>query len=243
MNFDKMLEYQKMDQELLSLENALKRSDEAKRYMQAVTRRNEAGNSYNKLNAEAGELLNAYAPLKSKLEALKDEIDDFDGILDDVQDIAEAEHYLKIVGNIADQLATLEKEASRLANRIEEVSRMAKKFWEQGVAAQKEVRIFKAEYDKKLAELQPRADEIKAALNSLIKEIDPSFMKAYMFLREAKKLPAFVEYSANPKNPMYGYCPRCTMALPNDAKSKLKNPGDYAECPDCRRILFIPEDK
>jgi len=33
------------------------------------------------------------------------------------------------------------------------------------------------------------------------------------------------------------------MDLPNDTKSKLRNVGDYAECPNCRRILYVADEQ
>ena len=36
---------------------------------------------------------------------------------------------------------------------------------------------------------------------------------------------------------------RCFMDVPNDTKSKLRNVGDYAECPNCRRILYVADEQ
>lgn len=63
-------------------------------------------------------------------------------------------------------------------------------------------------------------------------------MNAYLALRTAKKMPAFVAYDKTK-----GVCGRCFMDLPNDTKSKLRNVGDYAECPNCRRILYVADEQ
>lgn len=238
MNFDKLLEYQSLDAELMKLDAEVKRSDEAKRYAQAVARRNEASEKYTKLTQDANDLLGAFSVIKKKLDGLKEELDGFDGILDDVQDSQEAEHYLKLVNAISVQLAAVEKEATQIASKIDKVASEASKVWEQGVQAQREVKTVKVDYERKVATLQPEADRLKAKLSEIAKEVPPQFLKTYAAIKAAKKLPAFVAY---PNGNNYGYCSRCSVELASDTKAKLKNPGDYAECPDCRRILFIPE--
>ena len=66
-------------------------------------------------------------------------------------------------------------------------------------------------------------------------------MKKYKALRDAKRLPAFIAYDTDPKGYWYGCCAGCRQELSGAVKGKLKNPGDYAECSDCGRILYIPE--
>lgn len=96
----------------------------------------------------------------------------------------------------------------------------------------------KADYDNLVRKLQPRVVEIKSQLNALKAEIPENIMNAYLALRTAKKMPAFVAYDKTK-----GVCGRCFMDVPNDTKSKLRNVGDYAECPNCRRILYVADEQ
>ena len=93
-----------------------------------------------------------------------------------------------------------------------------------------------AAYNAATSEVKPRVTELQKKLTELRGKIPAEFMEAYLSLRAAKKTPAFVVY-----DPKSGTCGRCFMEVAGDTKSKLKNPGDYAECPNCRRILYIPE--
>ncbi|UKI14526.1 MAG: hypothetical protein L6V85_00195 [Clostridiales bacterium] len=54
----------------------------------------------------------------------------------------------------------------------------------------------------------------------------------YKRCRAARKLPAFVEYAGD------GSC-YCGMNLPNDCIGKLKEDGDFVECPNCGRIVIL----
>ena len=103
MKFDKILQYQKIDQELMALENEVAKSDERQKLAVAKSRLESATEMIGKLKAEASDLLAGYAAMKGKIDALKEELDEFDGILEDVQDANEADHYLKMVASIADK--------------------------------------------------------------------------------------------------------------------------------------------
>lgn len=238
MNIDKILEYQKIDQELIMLENEVVKSKERQNLAVAKSRLEAATETVGKLKNDAQELLVGYASMKEKIDALKAELDEFDGILDDVQDATEADHYLKMVANIAEKINALEKEANLTSSKIDQVNDNYKKTWDVGVKASDVYKVAKAEYDAFVKNLQPQVVEIKTKLNALKSEIPEKLMNAYLALRAQKKMPAFVPYdSAN------AICGRCRMGVDNDTKSKLRNAGDVAECPNCRRILYVAEEK
>ncbi len=238
MKFDTILEYQKIDQELMELENEVAKSEERKKLVVAKSRLEGATDMIGKLKNEAGELLGSYASMKEKIDALKAELDEFDGILEDVQDVNEADHYLKMVSAIAEKINALEKEASSSASKIDQVNDGYKKTWDQGVKATDAYKVAKAEYDALVKNLQPKVVEIKTKLNELKSQIPSDIMATYLALRNAKKMPAFVKYDS-----VNCICGRCRMEVDNDTKSKLRNPGDYAECPNCRRILFVADEQ
>ena len=87
MKFDKILQYQKVDQELLALETEVAKSEARQKYVIAKNKLDGATETIKNLKTEASELLNGYSTMKEKIDALKEELDEFDGILDDVQDV------------------------------------------------------------------------------------------------------------------------------------------------------------
>ena len=119
MKFDKMLQYQKIDQELLALEADVTKSKERQEYVIAKNKLDSATATIGNLKTEAGELLKGYTSMREKIDELKEELDGFDGILDDVQDVGEAEHYMKLVSAIAEKIVALEKEASATSSMID----------------------------------------------------------------------------------------------------------------------------
>lgn len=237
MKLDKILKYQAVDQELMNIENAISKSDEFQRFGMYKIKVAQAQDAIAKLQKEAMEVMRSYGAIKDKLDELKSQLDDFDGIIEGVQDLTEADHYLKIVMGLDDKIAALEKEAIADASRLEQIVENYKKTWEQGVHINEQYKKAKVALDAQLKSHQPEVEKLKAEMESLKKDIPEKVMNAYMSLRSAKKTPPLVAFDANSNR-----CGRCFMEVPNDTKAKLRNPGDVAECPNCRRILYIPEE-
>ena len=235
MKFDTILEYQRVDQELIALETEALSSKERSALLGAKKNLDTATSTVGKLSAEAGEIIATYAKLEEKIKALKTKLDEFDGIIDGVEDANEAEYYLKQVEAIANEIVALEKEASKEVSRIDGVTGEYTKTWDAGTKASEAYKQAKLAYDKFMADLQPKANAVKAQLDALQKEIPEELLARYKALRDPKRMPVFVEYDASKK-----ICGRCRMEMSNDIIEKLRQSGDYAECPNCRRINFIP---
>ena len=235
MKFDTILEYQRVDQELIALEVEATSSKERTNLLSAKKNLDTATATVGKLSAEAGELIANYAKLQDKVNALKTKLDEFDGIIEGVEDASEADYYLKQIEAIASDIIALEKEATKEMNRIDGINNDYKKTWEAGTKASEVFKQAKVAYDKFMAELQPKANAVKARLDALQMEIPEELFNRYKALRDPKRMPVFVEYDASKK-----ICGRCRMEMSNDIVEKLRQSGDFAECPNCRRINYIP---
>ncbi|MBR4800965.1 MAG: hypothetical protein IK048_04795 [Clostridia bacterium] len=238
MNFKKILEYQRIDQEILALENEVYKSKERTNLATAKTNIAKSTEIINKLKDEATTLLASYNSVQEKIDELKAELDEYEGVLDGVQDIAETDYHIKKVSAIVDRISALEKEVALGSKRIDEINDKYKKTWDQGVKDTVFFKTAKADYDKLVEDYRPQVVEKVNARDALKGDIPEKILELYASLRAAKKMPAFVPYDQKSS----GCCPRCGMEVANDTLAKLKNPGDYAECPNCRRILFIPEN-
>mgnify|MGYP001778151755 CR=1 FL=1 len=237
MKFDTILEYQDLDRELLSVENEVAKSPERAAFVNAKAKLEAATAAVGKLSHEAAELLAGYGRLSSRAEELKAKLDEFDGILEGVADVNEADYYIRQIASISEEIASLEKDASKDGERIDAIASEYKKTWEVGRKASDAYKEAHAAFNAFASKIQPRITELKEGLAKLEKNVPEEFMTAYKSLRAAKKTPAFVAYK-----PESGTCGRCFMEVSGATRSKLKNPGDHAECPNCRRILYIPEE-
>ncbi len=235
MKFDKILEYQKADSQLVSLENDVTKSREFAQLAAAKAKLDAATESINKLAQEAAELLKGYDKMKGKTDELKAKLDEFDGIIEGIEDSTEADYYLKQVAGIDAEIQSLEKNALGDANKTDAINAEYKRTWESGIKASDAYKTARLTYEKYLSEIQPKANEIKAVLSALKKEIPDDIMELYKSHRQPKKMPVFVECDSSKD-----FCGGCHMELANDTKGKLCNSGDYAVCPNCNRVLFVP---
>lgn len=238
MKFDKILQYQKIDQEVNALKAEMAKSDAYQKFQDSQAKLESATKYIGTLTDEANELLKSYETMKSKMEALKSQLAEFDGVIEDMQDVSEADYYLKLIGAISDKLNALEKEANGVSNRLEQISAAYTKTWSQGVKASQINKAAKAEYNAFAMGYNSRFEDLKKKLSVMAADIPKEELAEYLTLKKSKKLPVYVEYDAANKA-----CGRCRMEVPNDLCSKLKAPGDYAECPNCRRIMYVPEEK
>ncbi len=235
MKFDaRILDYQRIDQDLIALETEVGKSKERQNLVAAKAKLDEATSQITKLSGEANEIFTQYAEYTDKLGALKAKLAEFDGIVDGIEDVAEAEYYLRQIDGILSEMSTLEKEINKNASRSEAVYQDFAKTWNAGMHASEVFKQATKEYNDYMAKLQPEVQKIQAELATLKKEIPEEFLKMYVTLRNMKKTPPFVEYDKENAS-----CGRCRMDVPNDTKEKLRASGDWAECPNCRRILYI----
>ena len=95
MKFDSILMYQDIDRELINIENDVAKSKERAAFMNAKAKLEAATAAVGKLSHEAAELLAGYGKLSSRAEELKAKLDEFDGLLDDIADVNEADYYIK----------------------------------------------------------------------------------------------------------------------------------------------------
>lgn len=121
MKFDTILEYQNIDRELLALENEFSKSKERAVYVAAKSKLESATETVGKLSHEAAELLSNYNKLSARAEELKAKLDEFDGILDGVADVNEADYYIRQIGAISDEIAALERDAAKDGERIDSI--------------------------------------------------------------------------------------------------------------------------
>ncbi len=238
MNFDKMLEYQQYDQEYYNRQAALLASPEGKAKERAEKAYAEAREAIGKLNSDARDLLNIYNALKAELDSNREELDDFNGILEGTTDPVEVEHYLKKVTAIKGKLEALEKKLSEAVARMEKLFQNFTNVVAQGKKAEADRKAAEAAFNKLCQQNQSALEELKRKLDE-IKSAIPREMEEYFKARKSvKKFPVMKSYDPKSK-----FCTGCGMELAGDTASKLKNPGDFAECPNCRRLLYIPEQK
>jgi predicted nucleic acid-binding Zn-ribbon protein len=135
---------------------------------------------------------------------------------------------------LSEQLYALEKECKKTFRRLGDMKADADKNFKSGTdSAQEKVKLM-AWYTEQTAKVRSDFKAQLDEMNALQAKIAPELFDAYKKRRDGKKMPALVVY--DPKN---GSCTACGMGIKIEMESKLKNAGDVAECPNCRRLVYL----
>ncbi|HKL93659.1 MAG TPA: C4-type zinc ribbon domain-containing protein [Clostridia bacterium] len=236
MKFDNILEYQKIDADLIVIEDAIKGSRERALTFNAKSKLDEATEMIKRLHAESTDVISQYERISQKANELVAKINELDGIIGKAGDLNEVEYYNKMLAGLVDELSQLEKDLNKDISKVDVITANFKSTWEAGQKATALYKNARNEYEKLKAEKTSEAKPLVEKLEELSKNIEPRIIEIYKSLRANRKLPAFVEYVPEDKR-----CGRCFMDLPSDAQTKLKKAGDVSECPNCHRFLYIPD--
>lgn len=232
MKFDNMLDYQKIDSELVKIEKELNNSTEKEKASALNAKIKTAGDNMAKFQNEADELnLNA-EKLAANVDKYAGEVAEIAESISDVADFQEIEYYEKVLAGLSEDVNKLLRELQKVSSRMDQVKDGSDNLTRQAVQLNEQYKVALQNYQTLKLKLQNEGRPVMEKLKALEKNIDPKFIQMYKRCRAGKKLPAFVEYAGD------GSC-YCGMNLPNDCIGKLKADGDFVECPNCGRIVIL----
>ncbi|MDR3215821.1 MAG: hypothetical protein LBT55_00190 [Clostridiaceae bacterium] len=236
MQFQSILDYQNLDTDLLKVESEIKGSKEFQSYYQTKNGLDAATTAMVKLNSDAGDAIVVYEKLRASVNEVEAKIKDIvEADIAALEDIGAADYYDRQVAQLLETLNRLERDAQRCQTRIEEIKNTASKTMDQGKLLQVKLRDAEKTFREYRAGFAEKISGINKEMAELEKKLPPKYLELYKSLRKNKVMPAFVEYKQQSKQ-----CARCYMDIPAGIQEKLKNVGDWCECPNCRRILYIP---
>lgn len=233
MGIEKILEYQELDKKLYALENDFRKSKEVEELNNLQTKYKENRAFLTKLAKEAKDLMAGFGKCVAKL----DEVNLSEGaIAKESAAVFETEQeldaYDKALAKYQDGINAVERETNRLIKRLNDIKAETQSGKKQSAAISAKFKQVKDVHDRIQKEVQNVALPIMKELKALREQIDEKTMQKYLALRNERKMPAFVPYLN--KN-----CFACGMEISVEVDKYLKNPGDYTECPNCRRIVFL----
>lgn len=236
MKFDKILEYQKVDMEMTAIEQSFFKNDVYKNFTNNQNKLKAAAAKMEKITQEAWELSQSASKYKEKTKNISKQLDELLSVVDEIEDLAEAEHYIKLINTLSDSLAALEKDAEKDKAQGAKINAEWNEILKIGQDLTKTVKQIKPEYDKIYEEVRKQREEVEARLKAIAKDVENEFIEKYIALKKDRKTRAFVKF-----DPEVRMCCGCNMELSGDTLAKLKKQGDWTECPNCGRILFIED--
>lgn len=230
MSIAKMLEYQKVDRELYTLQKDFYALQKNEKFIVLQNTYKEKKNILPKLDKDFDDIILQLNDLIKKVENLESEKEDFENDFENfIQE--DFEHYEQILQSFEDELNFISRDASKLNKKMTDISFENKKVLEQIDNIQKQLAQFKQAMLTKQKEVMIKAKPITDELQKIAKDIDPEMLKKYAHCRN-NRFPVFMPYTEE------GNCSACGMFVKIEVDKHLIKAGDYTECPNCRRILY-----
>ena len=233
MNIEKMLEYQASDQIIYKAEQAFSSSPENRRYSQIVAKINELRATVIKLDKEAADIRKDIEKKEKQLEELGIQAERSVAQMSDEKSLNEINRNEEIIKSFEDGIDAADKEFFKAVKRLEDIEREAKQALVEVKRCNTDLEKSKLVLQKKRAEMQAELQDEVMKRKAIQAQLDPADLEIYKKVRKENiRLPIMVEYVS-------GTCRGCGMHVENDLRGKIVESGDVAECPNCRRILYL----
>ncbi|MBE5736392.1 MAG: hypothetical protein E7356_03445 [Clostridiales bacterium] len=224
-----MLEYQKLDMELMRLKaSSLKSADRANlaKLKNIIV---DAHNTGNKLEENAQKLLDNYNKLKKQYDANYEKVQKL--ISTDLESIEadNVDSYLYQINSLSSELFMLDR---NINNIVVEIKNSLKNFdvtKKNMIKAKEKYNECKEKCEKEVQTITPKLKEIEAKMKALESQIPADLFAKYKAIKADKIFPVFVCLDN-------GHCSGCRVELPTSRTNKLKTEGTIV-C-ECHRIIY-----
>ena len=229
--FDKILEVQKIEGEILKLENDLSKSGDREK---ASMIQQELKNYHSRLVVleENAKKVNAvYSKAVKKYQEYSDKLTELEKQIETVS-TENYELYEKAYKDFSSIAVGLEKEITKLHNDIQQISHEYEEIIKLSKVGREKFDKYKEKYTKLKNEIEPKISALKTELSKVQKEVDSKILQRYMQKRENKIFPVFVKLVENK-------CGGCRMEISASKLGAVKsNELKIIDCENCGRLIY-----
>lgn len=228
---EKILDYQKVEAEVLNLESELSKSKDREKAVEIQqTMKNQHARLLTleklaeKVNGSYKKAVDKYNEYMKKLESLEKELE--------AADETKVAVYEKAYKDFVSVANALEKEIAQMYTQVQQINREYEEIIKKSKVDRERFNKFSAAYSKLKAEKEPTIEALKNKIKDMKKDVDAKLLDKYMQKREGKLFPVFVALNANK-------CGRCQMEISASKLSSIKN-NQYGiiECENCGRYIY-----
>lgn len=229
--FEKILEYQKLDANLLALEREVENDPTKQNLSRAMTLVKDSQNQLLLLDSTAKQAISDYENTKCNFEKDFAELENF--VKEDLSSLPQEllNEKLEKINSLSSKLALLERELSLQAENINNIMKNFDQLKKSIIINKQKYNENKERFEELSKKFTPQIEEIKNQMAVMEKGIDPKVLAKYKHLRQDKIFPIFVPLNGNS-------CGGCSMEIPSALMSSLKENG-FLECEQCRRFIYI----
>ena len=227
-----MLQYQKIDGELIRIERDLRKNENYVKSRQYKALRQELEDNLARLDAKSVDLKSQLAAARQSVEKLAASIEEHAKEIHDIEDEDELNYMNKKLNEQLELLQTVDKEIKRILREGEDV---AKQFDDVSAKLPKVVAALKKtteEFNKATEAAKPRVAELRAQRAELQKVISPSLLDIYKKVADGGKHPVFVPLRDGSR------CSGCQMEMPKAVVDAQFAGNDFIRCEHCGRVIY-----
>lgn len=230
---NKIIEYQKLDAELVALDKQIETSKEhevlgkmGSIYKEMQTKLLALEESAKKLHEEYAESFSAYQENLAKVKKLADA---------KVENLSEDKlnAQLETANKISSDLFMLERKLNQVLLNMNNALKEFELTKNKGLMAKNKYGEAKQALENLKAEVEPKKEAINKQLAKLEAGLDKNLFAKYKALKHDNVFPPFVPLQVN-------RCGYCRMELPSNKINELKT-VDFIICEQCRRVIYKPE--
>lgn len=232
--FEKLLEYQKLDGEILKLTREFENNPVKISLKKTATLIKDNQTKLLELDSEADRLLKTCANFRKEFEDTFEEIEKFKDPkkFDNEKEVSDE---IEKVNAINNKLTSLERNISKEQEQIGRVVKMFDSCRNNIVVYKLKYKDLKEQFDKLNSDYEEKLQKLLSNQKEIEKIIDKDLLNLYKHKRADKIFPVFVPLNDNA-------CGGCSMSLPNLMMNRLKSQG-YLECEQCRRVIYSEESR
>lgn len=229
--FKSILEYQRIEGEIIALETDLAKSGDREKAAQIQQSLKNQHSRLIVLETNAKKVNEAYTKAISKYEEYSKKLEELEKQIT-VVEADKVELYEKAYKDFAAVANALEKDITKLHNEIQSISREYEEIIKKSKSDREKFDKYKTSYSKQKATIEPQIEEAKKKLVEIQKEIDAKLFAKYSQKREGRIFPVFVRLNVNK-------CGGCRVELSATKLGEMKkNEFGIIECENCGRYIY-----
>ena len=234
MDFTAILDYQKVEGVIEQLNEKFQKSTEYRAYAVSKKAYNDVVAEFKDLQQKLDDYNKEYQKILAEYETVSKNLDAAMTKAKDADTIEDVSLYLDKLNTLSERLEKSETTCEKLLDQITKARKNYDTVRNDGVAKQNLKNTAKEAYDKEKGILDANVAKCNAALKQIAGTVPPEAMGLYNKVKAANvKFPYIVKQDKGKE-----YCLGCSKFI-GSAVYSLEKPGDYIECPECGRILFL----
>lgn len=229
--FKKILEYQKIESDIVALESELSKSGDREKAAQIQQSLKNQHSRLIVLETNAKRVNESYTKAIAKYEEYNKKLEELEKQVS-VVDSDKVELYEKAYKDFAAVANALEKEITKMHGEIQSISREYEEIIKKSKSDREKFDKYKATYSKLKATIEPQIEDAKKKLAEVQKEIDAKLLAKYNQKRDGRIFPVFVRLNVNK-------CGGCRVEIPASKMGDMKkNDFGVIECENCGRYIY-----